>query len=86
VPKRDLITGPLVLFQRGRLQISGQLPESETLVRELLNIRVKISLAAHDTYGAWREGEHDDLVFAAALACWHGGRTPGSRIEPSGLW
>ena len=44
--------------------------ESETLVKELGNIRIKVSLAGHDTYGAWREGEHDDLVLAAALACW----------------
>ena len=73
VPKRDLITGLLVLMQRGKVDICGHLPESETLISELLNIRIKISLAGHDTYGAWREGEHDDLVLAAALACWRGG-------------
>ena len=69
VPKRDLITG-LLLFQQQEIDICGHLPESETLVRELGNIRIKVSLAGHDTYGAWREGEHDDLVLAAALACW----------------
>ena len=50
--------------------ICGHLPESETLVRELTNMRIKVSLSGQDTYAAWREGEHDDLVFAAALACW----------------
>jgi hypothetical protein len=25
---------------------------------------------AHDSYEHWREGDHDDLVLAAALACW----------------
>jgi len=40
------------------------------LIRELSAIRIKVSLAGHDTYGAWREGELDDLVLAAALACW----------------
>ena len=72
VPKRDLITGLLVLLQREEVDICGHLPESETLVKELSAIRIKVSLAGHDTYGAWREGEHDDLVLAAALACWRG--------------
>ena len=72
VPKRDLITGLLVLLQREEIDICGHLPASETLVKELSNIRIKVSLAGHDTYGAWREGEHDDPVLAAALACWRG--------------
>ena len=70
VPKRDLIAGLMLLFQRGEISICGHLPESETLAAELANMRIKVSLAGHDTYGAWREGQHDDLVLAAALACW----------------
>jgi len=72
VPKRDLITGLLVLLQREDVDICGHLPESETLVQELGNIRIKVSLGGQDTYGVWREGDHDDLVLAAALACWCG--------------
>ena len=30
----------------------------------------KVSSAGREQYGAWREGTHDDLVFAVALACW----------------
>jgi hypothetical protein len=78
VPKRDLITGLMVLLQRGEVSICGHLPESETLATELGNMRIKVSLGGQDTYGVWREGEHDDLVLAAALACWR-----GSRIERS---
>jgi hypothetical protein len=74
VPKRDLISGLALLFQRGEIEICGHLPESETLAAELSAMRVKISLGGHDTYGAWREGEHDDLVLAAALACWRATR------------
>ena len=74
VPKRDLITGLLVLFQRGEIEICGHLAESDTLARELGAMRIKVSLRGQDTYGAWREGEHDDLVLAAALACWRGTR------------
>lgn len=44
---------------------------------ELLNFRVKINLkTAHDFYEAWREGDHDDLVLAAALAAWGIGKQP----------
>ena len=33
--------------------------------------QVKITLAGHEQYAVWREGTHDDLVFAVALACWN---------------
>lgn len=70
VPKRDLISGLTVFFQANKLAIAGQLREAETLITELGNMRVKITLDGNEKYGAWREGEHDDLVLAAALACW----------------
>ena len=85
VPKRDLIQGLLVLFQRGVLQICGHLPEAETLIDELGGMRIKISAEGHDSYAAGRESEHDDLVIAAALACWHGGRPVESNHEPRRL-
>jgi CxxC motif-containing protein len=72
VPKRELVGCLQVLLQTGRLKIASALPESEILVKELLNFQVKITASAHDTYGAWREGAHDDLVLAVALACWYG--------------
>jgi hypothetical protein len=38
-----------------------------------VNFKVKVNLATgHDSYEAWRESVHDDLVLAVALACWHG--------------
>jgi hypothetical protein len=70
VPKRDVASTIAVLLQTGRLRIARGLRESETLSRELLNFRVKISLSGHDTYEAWREQEHDDLVLAVGLAAW----------------
>jgi len=72
VPKRDLVSTVSVLLQSGRLRIAACLPEAETLVKELLNFQVKITNTANNTYGAWREGTHDDLVLAVALACWYG--------------
>jgi hypothetical protein len=72
VPKRDLASCVQVLLQERRLQWPASLPEAPVLAAELANFRVKITLAANDTYGAWREGEHDDTVLAVALACWSG--------------
>ncbi len=70
VPKRDLVGALQVLLQQERLHVAQGLPEAATLVRELLDFRVKLSDAGHDSYGAWREGTHDDLVLAVALAVW----------------
>ncbi len=42
------------------------------LVEELQNFKLKITTAGNDTYEAWRESDHDDLVLAAAMAAWYG--------------
>ena len=70
VPKRDLASTLAVLLQSARLNVAPALPDAAVLQQELLNFKVKITAAAHDTYGAWREGQHDDLVLATALATW----------------
>jgi hypothetical protein len=70
VPKRDLITATQVMLQGGRLRIAAGLEHAPVLVKELLDYRVKISPAGHDSYDA-REGQHDDTVLATALGCWY---------------
>jgi hypothetical protein len=70
VPKKDLVGIVQVLLQGGRLKIAPALPEAETLVRELQLFQMKITDAGNETFGAWRSGQHDDLVLAVALACW----------------
>lgn len=71
VPKRDLVSTAQVAFQTDRLKIAPALPLAQTLCSELQNFQVKISLdTAHDSYGTWREGAHDDLVLAVCLALW----------------
>jgi hypothetical protein len=73
VPKRDLVGIAQVLLQTERIQFAAGLPLTPLLVHELLEFRVKIDpLTAHDSYGAWREGQHDDLVLAVAIAAWYG--------------
>jgi hypothetical protein len=71
VPKRDLVSNLLVLSQTERLKIAKEMPEAQTLADELLNLHVTIDpRTAHDSYAAWRENQHDDLVFAISLALW----------------
>lgn len=70
VPKRDLVGVLQRAFQTGRLKIYRELPMASVFIEELMNFRVKISGSGHDSYEAWREGVHDDLVLAAAIALW----------------
>lgn len=71
VPKRDLVGTLQVLIQSGRFMISAKLKLGPVLQAEMLNFKVKIDpVTAHDSYSAWRDNEHDDLVLSAALAAW----------------
>jgi hypothetical protein len=73
VPKRELVGTLTALYQSGRLLVARTLPLAPVLTNELLNFKVKVDLrTAHDSYEAWRESVHDDLVLAVALACWYG--------------
>jgi hypothetical protein len=79
-PKRDLVGAVQVPLQDRRLKFAEGLPLIPTLVQEMLNFKVKISDNAHDSYGAWREGTHDDLILAVMLASWAAQRmTPPKR-------
>jgi len=71
VPKRDLVATVQSLLQTGSLKIAETLELADVLTSELLAFRAKISRTGHDTYEAWRESDHDDLVLALALACWY---------------
>lgn len=71
VPKKTLASVLQVLLQNRRLRVAPELSDAETLTRELLAFRVKVSTAtAHESFESWRERDHDDLVLAVALAAW----------------
>ena len=72
VSKIELVGLVQALLQTGRLKIVPSLKFASLLKTELLNFQVKVTPAANETFGAWREGEHDDLVLAFALAAWLG--------------
>jgi hypothetical protein len=75
VPKKELVGTLQVLLQARRLQIPRSLPDAALLARELENFRSKPVLASKDAPLDWREGKHDDMVLAVALAAWWGEAT-----------
>ncbi|VVB72974.1 Uncharacterised protein [uncultured archaeon] len=76
-PKRDLVGTLQVLLQSGRFRVSNKLKLGPILQAEMMNFKVKIDpVTAHDSYSAWRDNEHDDLVLSAALDAWWAERAP----------
>lgn len=68
VPKRDLIGVLTIGLQQETLKISNQIPARAIFIEELRNFREKINIkTGHESFEAWREGAHDDLVLAAAI-------------------
>jgi hypothetical protein len=84
VPKRDLMVRLQLLLQEQGLQIAVKVPFGPALVKEMSEMRVMVSPAGNEQIGAWREGTHDDLVFAVALACWSAERAFGPTCD--GYW
>ncbi len=69
VPKATLISHVQALLHSGHLKIHPQLREAEVLARELQDFRVNYSSTGFLSFNA-REGKHDDLVLALAIAVW----------------
>jgi hypothetical protein len=74
LPKRQMISTLQGLFESGRLKISKGINHLEELLEEISNFRVKITKAGNDTYEAWRETDHDDMVISIAMAAWYARR------------
>jgi hypothetical protein len=87
VPKVVLVSSIQVLLQQRRLRFAAALAERRTLEAELAGFRVRLTAAAHETYGAddWRAGANDDLVLSLGLGAWYGERMPalGSQRRPA---
>jgi hypothetical protein len=67
VPKRDLMSGLQVAFQKRRIGLSADLPVLSVLREELRCMRLRVSAGGFERYGG---RGHDDLVMALALAWW----------------
>jgi hypothetical protein len=85
VAKVQLVSVMHRLFGERRIQFAEALDLAETAEKELRTFKAKVTPAGSEQFLAdWRDGEHDDLVLAVALACWWGERSqPMGRIDVS---
>lgn len=82
VAKRHLVSCVQAALQSRRLKISRKLKEAGTLTKELSAFRAKINInTGNESFEAWREKDHDDLVLATALAIWQGEQGRSLRAE-----
>ena len=89
VPKRDIVTALLTAFQMKRYKMPP--PSKMAIIKqfeeELAGFRMKIKqTTGHDSYEAWMEKIHDDLVISAAMAVWWFDKTHGittvKKVDP----
>jgi hypothetical protein len=72
VPKRDLARSVKLLLNKSWLRATNDLPLWGLLKDELGDFAARVSISSGSPWEeAWRDGEYDDLVLAAALACWY---------------
>ena len=73
VPKADLVTVTQLALQQQRVQWHESLQFGPVFAEELKNMVVDVTKAGRATFETPpgnRDGDHDDLVFAAAIALW----------------
>ena len=69
VPRRDLVTLALLLFEQDRIKIAEALDLAGTLSQEFVDFKPK---APKEELEGWRFEKNDDLVLAVAMATWAG--------------
>jgi hypothetical protein len=70
VTKRELADSLQTVMGTGRLKVTN-VSLADVLKKGLLNFKIKINAnTGHESFEAWREGQHDDLCFAVLLPIW----------------
>ena len=72
VPKIHLVSAVQLLLNDQRMKIAPALPSARDLGDELRKFQLHKKGNTVQYEAPWREGEHDDLVLATALAAWYG--------------
>jgi hypothetical protein len=72
VPKRDLARSVKLLLNKSWLRAAKDLPLWDLLKDELRDFATRVSISSDSLWEeVWRDSEYDDMVLAAALACWY---------------
>lgn len=82
VPKKDLVSAFQLAFQTRRLKIADALPFKEEFVEEIRNFKLRITRAGNETYEAWRDSVHDDLMLSVAISMWYCMHVLGNEYLP----
>lgn len=80
VPKIELVSRLQALMHTGKLYMPDTLPLAKVFRRELLDFRVSYTDVGNARFGA-REGAHDDLILAVALAAYGLASEPAARFD-----
>jgi hypothetical protein len=67
VPRRDLVSSALLLFEQEQLKIAEGLDLAQTLTQEFMDFKPK---APKEELEGWRLAKNDDLVLAVAMSVW----------------
>lgn len=70
VPKMELVGNLVMLYQSEKLKMASELDLTDTFIKELKNFRLRPPPVDPKDPEAWRERQHDDLIFAVAVAAW----------------
>jgi hypothetical protein len=68
VPRRDLVSQALLLFESDQLKIAQDLDLAQTLTEEFLNFKPQED--PKDDLAGWRLAKNDDLVLGVAISVW----------------
>jgi hypothetical protein len=75
VSKRALVSNLRALMGRRRLRVAAGLPDLKALLREFDAFTVKLGReTSNESFEAWRQSDHDDMVLAVCLAAFAGER------------
>lgn len=67
VPRRDLVSAALLLFEQEQLKIAQALDLAQTLTEEFTDFKAK---APKEELEGWRLAKNDDVVLAVAMSVW----------------
>lgn len=70
VPRTELISGLVSVYQAERIKISADLEIKQLLIDELMSLQVKKRPSGEETYETAKSTQHDDLVMSLAMPIW----------------
>lgn len=73
VPKPEIVSTMVALMHSNLVQVSNGIEPKmlARLKREMADFKTKISRrSATEQFGAWQDGQHDDIIFSLMIAIW----------------